>query len=258
MTAGPYNTVATAPQRQAERAAAGSLLAGSVLACAAAVVLAVVYTASAATVLGAVLVGSVPGVLAAVAVLRRRPLSVTAADRVTLARAALAGGCTAVTAMALVGAVPARTWWLLALAAPMLALDAVDGLVARRTGSVTQAGARLDYQVDSGVLVVLSLVVVPVLGAWVLLVGAMRYVFVAASWVRPALRSRLAYSEFRRWVAGLQGAVLAVAIAPVVPLPVAWAAVLLGLGLLVVSFGRDVRTLEGAARVSARARALAS
>ncbi len=131
-----------------------------------------------------------------------------------------------------------------ALLAVALSLDWVDGQVARRTGTVTADGARLDMEVDAGVLVVLSLAVAPTLGVWVLLIGAMRYAFLAAAWVRPVLRAPLAYSQFRRVVAGLQGAVLAVAIAPVVPVTLAAIAVLAGLVLLAVSFGRDVVTLE--------------
>ena len=88
-------------------------------------------------------------------------------------------------------AVPARTWWLVALIVPTLLLDAVDGPVARRTGTVTEAGGRLDMQVDAGVLVVLSVAAAPVVGIWVVLIGALRYVFVAASWLRPSLRRPL-------------------------------------------------------------------
>ena len=129
-------------------------------------------------------------------------------------------------------------WW--RWSSRTLLLDAVDGPVARRTGTVTEAGGRLDMQVDAGVLVVLSVAAAPVVGMWVLLIGALRYLFVAASWLRPSLRRPLPRSPFRRVVAGLQGAVLAFAIAPVVPVDVARAALLLALGLLVASFAHQV------------------
>ncbi|MGH3316610.1 MAG: CDP-alcohol phosphatidyltransferase family protein, partial [Nocardioidaceae bacterium] len=170
----------------------------------------------------------------------------------TLARAVLASGCAAVTVLVLAGTVPGRTWWLLSLAVPCLLLDAADGLVARRTGTVSAAGARLDGELDAGILVVLSLAVAPVLGAWVLLIGAMRYLFLAGSWVRPPWRGPLARSDARRAVAGLQGAALAVAAAPVVPLGVATAGVAVALLLLAVSFARDVVTLETRAKVQVR------
>jgi phosphatidylglycerophosphate synthase len=252
MTAGRYNTVVPVPEHQANRDVAVAVVAGTVTAYVAATVAAAAYGASAMLVLVATGFGALPAALAAVAVLRRRPRSTTPADRVTLARAVLASGCAATTVMVLAGAVPARTWWLLGLTAPALLLDAADGYVARRTGSVTAAGARLDFQVDAGVLVVLSLAAAPAVGAWVLLIGAMRYLFVAASRIRPAWRGPLAYSAFRRVVAGLQGAALALVIAPVVPLTVAALAVASALALLLVSFGLDVATLEARAAASRR------
>jgi phosphatidylglycerophosphate synthase len=254
MTAGRYPTVVETPARQAERDAAATVLAGLALTCAVVVVLTAVYAASAETVVVAVVLGTAPAMLTAVAVLRRRPLTTTVADRVTLARAVLASGCAAVTVLVLAGAVPDRSWWLLALVVPCLLLDSADGHVARRTGTVSAAGARLDGELDAGILVVLSLAVTPVLGAWVLLIGAMRYLFLVGSWVRPAWRGALAHSDVRRAVAGLQGVALAVAVAPVVPPGVASAGVAIALLLLAVSFARDVATLESRARVKLGAR----
>ena len=254
MTAGRYPTVVETPERQAERDAAVTVLAGLALACAVVVALTAVYAASAPTVVVAVVLGTAPAVLSSVAVLRRRPLRSTVADRVTLSRAVLASGCGAVTVLVLAGFVPDRSWWLLSLAVPCLLLDAADGLVARRTGSVSATGARLDGELDAGILVVLSLAVAPVLGAWVLLIGALRYLFLVGSWVRPAWRGPLAHSELRRTVAGLQGAALAGAVAPVVPLGLAAACVALALVLLVLSFGRDVVALESRTRTRTGAR----
>jgi phosphatidylglycerophosphate synthase len=253
MTAGRYPTVVHTPVRQAERDAAATVLAGLALCCASVVLLTAVYATSAETVVVAVVLGTAPAVLSAVAVLRRRPLATTVADRVTLARAVLASGFAAVTVLVLAGAVPGRSWWLLSLVVPCLLLDAADGLVARLTGTASAAGARLDAELDAGILVVLSLAVAPVLGAWVLLIGAMRYLFLVGSWVRPAWRGPLAHSNVRRAVAGLQGAALAVAVAPVVPLGVATAGVAVALVLLAGSFARDVATLESGARMSVAA-----
>jgi phosphatidylglycerophosphate synthase len=245
MTAGRYNTAGeTAPQRQARRDATAVALTGPVVALGSAAVAGLLYDAAAIPVLVAGGLGTLPAALAAVAVRRRRPPRTTPADRVTLARVVLCCGCAAVTVLVLAGAVPARTWWLLALTVPTLLLDAADGYVARRTGSVTPSGARLDMQVDAGMLLVLSLAAAPAVGSWVLLVGSMRYVFVLISRLRLAWRAPLPYSGFRRVVAGIQGAMLAGAIAPVVPLDVAVPGVAAALALLLVSFGRDVATLE--------------
>ena len=168
------------------------------------------------------------------------------ADRVTLGRTVLIGGCATIGIMVLAGELPARPWWLLVLVVPALALDAVDGFVARRTGTASAVGARLDMEMDAALLLVLSAVSIRSLGWWVLALGGMRYAFVAAAWFRPQLKGPLAFSQFRRVVAAVQGITLAVALAPIFPLPVARTAVALALILLVVSFGRDVITLERA------------
>jgi phosphatidylglycerophosphate synthase len=170
------------------------------------------------------------------------------ADRVTLARTVLIGGCATIAVLILDGALSARPLWLLALALPALALDGVDGFVARRTGTASAAGARLDMEMDAALLMVLSLVAVRSLGWWVLAIGLMRYAFVLAYRIRPQLRQPLAFSQFRRVVAAIQGVTLAVALSPVLPLPFARTAVAIALALLVISFGRDVITLERGAR----------
>ena len=77
---------------------------------------------------------------------------------------------------------------LIAVAVPALALDAVDGWVARRTDSASDLGARFDMEVDAFLLLVLSIRVAQDLGWWVLAIGALRYVFVAAGWILPVER----------------------------------------------------------------------
>jgi phosphatidylglycerophosphate synthase len=228
--------------------AEATLAAGLAVAGASAVAIAGAYPTSPARIAVVTVAGCLPAAFTALAVLHRRPRSTTAADRVTMGRAVLASGCGAVAATVLLGPVPARTWWLTALAVPTLLLDAVDGLVARRTGCATAAGARLDEQVDAGVLVVLCLAAAPAVGAWALLIGAMRYVFVVASWSLPVLRTPIPRSPFRRAVAGYQGAALVAVLAPGVPLGAATAAAGLALGLLVTSFGHQVLAIRRMSR----------
>src|SRR4029079_9355795 len=116
--------------------------------------------------------------------------------------------------------------------------------VARRTNTATQAGALLDMQLDAGVLLVLALAAVPVVGAWVLLIGAMRYLYVAASWIWPVLTTPLPRSQFRRSVAAIQGSALAAALARVVPEPVPAAMVAIALALLLMSFGSQILAVQ--------------
>jgi phosphatidylglycerophosphate synthase len=77
-----------------------------------------------------------------------------------------------------------------------LALDLVDGWVARRTGTATELGARFDGEVDAFLILALSVYVAPTYGAWVLAIGALRYVFGAGEWLLPWMRAPL---PPRRW-----------------------------------------------------------
>jgi phosphatidylglycerophosphate synthase len=182
--------------------------------------------------------------VAAVSILRRQPAFSTVADRITLFRSVLAGGCTTLVALSFAGALPMRSWPLVLVAVPALLLDVVDGWAARKKGTASAQGARLDMEVDAALLLVLSIPAAIFIGPWVLAIGAMRYLFIAASWMRPALRQPLRFSRSRKVAGGFQGVVLVVALTPVVPVPVAALVLLVALALLVVSFGRDVWELE--------------
>ncbi|MCQ8191589.1 CDP-alcohol phosphatidyltransferase family protein [Streptomyces rugosispiralis] len=164
-----------------------------------------------------------------------------AANRVTLARATLVGGVTALVADSFESPTPVTA--LVSLTAVALILDAVDGQVARRTGTSSSLGARFDMEVDAVLILVLSIYVATFLGPWVLLIGAMRYAFVAAAWVLPWLNGRLPPSTARKTVAALQGVLLLIVGADVLPYPVAFGAALLALALLSWSFARDIRWL---------------
>jgi phosphatidylglycerophosphate synthase len=163
------------------------------------------------------------------------------ANRVTLGRATLVGGVTALVADSFSGSPPVTL--LVALTAVALLLDGVDGKVARRTGTASALGARFDMEVDAFLILVLSVYVSMLLGPWVLLIGGMRYGFVAAARLWPWLNAPLPPSTARKAVAALQGVLLLLAGAGLLPHAVNTAVVLAALGLLVWSFGRDVRWL---------------
>ena len=129
---------------------------------------------------------------------------------------------------------------LVTLSAVALALDWVDGQVARRTDTVSDFGARFDMEVDAFLIAALSVYVAPAAGWWVLAIGAARYALWAAERVLPWLRRPVPPRYWRKVVAAVQGIVLTVAAARV--LPSVWAEVALvgALALLAESFGRDV------------------
>ncbi len=171
------------------------------------------------------------------------------ADAVTLTRAVLIGGLTALVADTFRDTgretpIPV----MVALASAALVLDAVDGRVARRTRTVTAVGARFDMEVDAFLVLVLSAYDVRLLGGWVLLIGAARYLFVAAGWLLPWLRGPTPPRYWGKVVAATQGVVLTVAMSDMLPGPVVAVAVLGALTLLVESFGRQVLWLYRHAR----------
>jgi phosphatidylglycerophosphate synthase len=160
------------------------------------------------------------------------------ADWVTLARATLACAVAALVADAFVR--PVAVPLLVTLCVVALVLDAVDGWVARRTGTASPLGARFDGEVDAFLILVLSVYVSRSIGPWVLAIGAARYVFLAAGWLLPWLRAPLPPRYWRKTVAATQGITLTVAAADVLPRRGTEAVLVVALGLLTESFGRDV------------------
>lgn len=160
------------------------------------------------------------------------------ADLVTLARATLACGVAALVADAF--ARPTQVPWLVGLAAITVSLDWVDGRVARRTGTVTSLGARFDMEVDAFLILVLGVHVAQDFGVWVLAIGLARYALLAAGWMVPWLSRPAPPRHWCKVVAALQGIVLIVAAADVLPPSVASGLLVLALALLAESFGREV------------------
>jgi phosphatidylglycerophosphate synthase len=160
------------------------------------------------------------------------------ADKVTLARAVLVGGVAALAVDSLSRPVPVQV--LVGLTIGALLLDAVDGYVARRTGTCSELGARFDMEIDAFLLLVLSVYLVPQVGGWVLAIGAMRYAFVLGIWTLPWMRATLPPRFWRKVVAATQGVALVVGSAGVLPRPLMVAGLLVALLLLTESFGRDV------------------
>lgn len=160
------------------------------------------------------------------------------ANHLTLARALLVSAVAALTAESFLR--PPVTPVVVTLAVAALVLDAVDGPVARRTGTATPFGARFDGEVDALLILVLCVYVAPDVGGWVLAGGIARYAFAAAGWVWPWLRGALPARYWRKVVTATEGVALAVAAADVLPRWFSVTGLVIGSILLAESFGRDV------------------
>jgi phosphatidylglycerophosphate synthase len=180
------------------------------------------------------------GVVLAAALVRSRrtPDVLGPADLVTLTRALLACAAAALVADALLDGTSVPT--LVAICVTALVLDAVDGQVARRTGTTSPFGGRFDGEADAFLLLVLSAYVGSLLGWWVLAIGVLRYAFGLAGVVLPWMRAPLPFRYWRKVVTAVQGIVLAVAAADLLPRTVSVVAVAVALAILAESFGRDV------------------
>lgn len=163
-----------------------------------------------------------------------------AANRVTLLRAALVVLIAGTLGHA--GSDQLQTWVVCTVAGVALMLDGIDGWLARRTGMASPFGARFDTEVDALLILVLSLLVWQSgkVGPWVLAAGLMRYGFVAVGLLWPPLRAPLFPSRRRQAVCVLLVLALIAALAPATPPPVALVLAGAGLGLVTLSFARDV------------------
>lgn len=159
------------------------------------------------------------------------------ADLVTLARSVLVGGIAALVADSFAGPVPVGA--LTALAVVALVLDAVDGRVARYTRTVSAVGARFDMEVDSVLVLLLSVYVARSLGVWVLAIGSVRYAHWVAGRVLPWLHAPVPPRYWCKVVAAVQGTVLVTAATGVLPRLVVVPALLVVAALLAESFGRE-------------------
>jgi phosphatidylglycerophosphate synthase len=121
-------------------------------------------------------------------------------------------------------------------------LDAVDGWLARRTGMSSAFGARFDMETDAVFILVLSVWAwrLDKAGPWVIACGLLRYAFVLAAMLVPALRGDLPPSFRRKSIAAVQMIALLVVIAPFVPASDSAPVAALGLLALATSFGIDI------------------
>ncbi|MEO6534001.1 MAG: CDP-alcohol phosphatidyltransferase family protein [Pseudolysinimonas sp.] len=174
-----------------------------------------------------------------------------AANAVTATRSTLIGVVMAVVVTSF--SQPIAPLFLVGLVIPTLALDAVDGWVARRTGSASPLGARFDMEADAFLLLVLCAYDVRIVGGWILAIGLMRYAYVAVGWLVPWMRAPVPFRYWRKVVTAVCGIALTLVATGLLPSPLDVLVGVAALGLLIESFGRDIVWL---ALVNPRARSL--
>lgn len=145
--------------------------------------------------MGDVLVFCVPTALALLAEHRaaRAPALPTLADRITRARVLA-------TLLLSSGLVQREPSWAVGLGVAILATDGLDGWVARKQGTAGPAGAWLDMEADALLVASTSLAayIYAGVGAWILLCGLARYLYVAVLWRWPA-RGPVPRARWAQW-----------------------------------------------------------
>jgi phosphatidylglycerophosphate synthase len=201
------------------------------------------------------LVGWAATALIVVARFRSAKQAIFPADWITLTRALLCAGVAGLVADSFNGSVSVTA--VVTLATVALVLDAVDGPVARWTGTASPLGARFDCEVDAFLILLLSIQVYLLYGSlasWVLTIGAARYLLLLSGWVVPWLAAPLPARYWGKVVAAVQGIVLVVAVSGVLDPFTGLLLVGAALALLIESFGRNIIWLfrNGASPVTLR------
>ncbi|MEP6720774.1 MAG: CDP-alcohol phosphatidyltransferase family protein [Variovorax sp.] len=166
------------------------------------------------------------------------------ANAVTLLRLALIAMLAASIGEA-AGSLPAGAWAMVGVATVAALLDAVDGPLARRSGSASAFGARFDMETDALLILVLCVLAVQMgkVGPWILLAGLLRYGFVAAAAPWPWLAHPLPPRMLRKVICVVQTVTLIVCLAPWVDASAARWIAGAGLAALLYSFISDIRWL---------------
>lgn len=168
----------------------------------------------------------------------RRPLGW--ANRLTLVRAVVC--CVLAGALVHPDLFIERAGFVIALALAALALDGLDGWLARRLGESSAFGARFDMETDAALILLLcaGLWRSGLAPAWVLAIGLMRPAFVIAGLALPWLSRPLPESWRRKFVCTIQVAALPAALLPALAEAPRLTLLAAALVALIISFAIDI------------------
>jgi phosphatidylglycerophosphate synthase len=159
------------------------------------------------------------------------------ANRITTLRAALVAGL-----LPLAAAPHAASWPVIAVAVLALALDGVDGWAARRYRTASAFGSRIDQELDAVFMLLLSVLAwrSGAAGAWVLLAGLWRYIFLVLTKLSTAFAGALPPSSRRRAICPIVLGGFILALTPGLPAPAAAIVATASVILLSASFIADI------------------
>ena len=141
--------------------------------------------------------------------------------------------------------------WAISITATIsLCLDGLDGYIARRQSMVSDFGAQFDMEIDAllSLVIVLFLWQSDELGIWILALGLLRYLFLAAAIWLPALKAKLYPSMRRKAICVVQVAALCLMICPLLTHIQIFTVGMIAFALLMYSFAVDTLWLLGKGR----------
>jgi phosphatidylglycerophosphate synthase len=123
----------------------------------------------------------------------------------------------------------------------LYSLDGLDGYLARRRGATSEFGALFDMEADAFFVLTVELVAYQRgdIGAWILVTGALRYLYVLARALVPVRRPDVPRSHFGRLA--FTGLALGLFFLFALPGVIGQSCAFLGSVLVVVSFARSFR-----------------
>lgn len=132
----------------------------------------------------------------------------------------------------------AQLWFVASLIGACLALDGVDGWIARKLRQETAFGALFDQETDAAMIMIAALLVwqADKAGVWVLIAGALRYVFVLAGLFLPWLSGALFPSFRRKLACVVQVGALIFALVPILGRPITEPVAAMSVVFLLLSF----------------------
>lgn len=137
---------------------------------------------------------------------------------------------------------PEKELFILGLSILFLTLDGLDGYFARKLNLCSDFGARFDMESDAFFILVLSSAIVLFYEApaWVLMIGAMRYIYVFLQQIIPALKRPIKDRYSRKSICVFQTASLLTPLVPGLSSDVWIPLLMISLILLTFSFARDI------------------
>jgi phosphatidylglycerophosphate synthase len=141
----------------------------------------------------------------------------------------------------------------------VVVLDGVDGWLARRSRMASPFGARFDMEVDALLIMSLSILAwrYGKAGAWVVVSGGLRYLFVAAGWLLRWLQQPLPPSRRRQAICVVQVVGLSLVVMPLTMRTLSSPLAATVVSTLCYSFGVDILWLWRHAAATEQAGTLA-